>query len=59
MKIKALMKNACLVAFGANILLMGFATMLPSLELFVLAAVSSVLVLYGFLFGYTEDKDVE
>jgi len=53
------MRNICLVAFGMNILLMGFAMMLPSLYLFILAACSSVLVLYGFLFGYSEDNNEE
>jgi hypothetical protein len=53
------MRNICLVAFGMNILLMGFAMMLPSLHLFILAACSSVLVLYGFLFGYSEDNNEE
>ena len=59
MKIKSIMRSICLVAFGMNLLLMGFAVVFPSLELFILAAGSSVLVLYGFLFGYSEDKDAE
>jgi len=57
MKIKSIMRNICLVAFGVNLVLMGFSTMIPSLELFILAALSSVLTLYGFLFGYSEDND--
>jgi hypothetical protein len=57
MKIKSIMRSICLVAFGMNILLMGFSMMLPSLHLFILAACSSILVLYGFLFGYSEDND--
>ena len=56
-KIKSIMRNICLVAFGVNIVLMGFAMMVPSLHLFILAACSSILVLYGFLFGYSEDND--
>jgi len=58
-KIKSIIRNICLVAFGMNILLMGFSMMLPSLHLFILAACSSVLVLYGFLFGYSKDSDEE
>jgi hypothetical protein len=38
---------------------MGFSLTVPSLELFILAAGSSVLMLYGFLFGYAEDNDEE
>lgn len=57
MKIKSIMRDICLVAFGVNLVLMGFAVMLPSLYLFILAACSSALVLYGFLFGYSEDND--
>jgi hypothetical protein len=53
------MKSLCLVALGINIVLMGFAMMVPSLHLFILAACSSVLVLYGFLFGYSKDNAEE
>ena len=59
MKIKSMMRGLCLIAFGVNIVLMGFSMMIPSLELFILAAGSSVLVLYGLLFGYAEDNDEE
>ena len=59
MDLKSLMKSLCLVAFGINIVLMGFAMMIPSLHLFILAASSSVLVLYGFLFGYSKNNDEE
>ena len=59
MKIKPIIKNLCLIAFGVNLVLMGFSLTVPSLELFILAAGSSVLMLYGFLFGYAEDNDEE
>jgi hypothetical protein len=58
-KIKSMMRGLCLIAFGVNIVLMGFAMMIPSLHLFILAASSSILVLYGFLFGYSKDNDGE
>ena len=56
-KLKSIMKNICLVAFGLNIGIMGFAVVAESTELFILAGASSVLVLYGFLFGYSENND--
>jgi len=45
------LKIMCLVAFGANIVVMAFAWMVPSVELFMLGACSSVLVLFGYLYG--------
>lgn len=59
MNIKAIMKSLCLVALGANIVVMGFAWTLSSLELFLLGACSSLLVLFGYLYGYPEDKESE
>jgi hypothetical protein len=59
MNIKAIMKSLCLVAFGANIVVMAFAWTLNSLDLFLLGACSSILVLFGYLYGYAEDKENE
>ena len=50
-KFKEIMRHICLIALGANVVIMGFAWLLPSVELFLLGAISSVLVLFGFLYG--------
>ena len=61
-ELQRILKILCLVAFGANIVIMAFAWMVPSLELFLLGAASSVLVLFGYLYGdvrplFGEKKD--
>ncbi len=50
-ELQRILKILCLVAFGANIVVMAFAWMIPSVELFLLGAASSVLVLFGYLYG--------
>jgi len=57
--IKSIMRSICLVAFGANIVVMGFAWTLSSVDLFLLGACSSLLVLFGYLYGYSEDEKSE
>jgi hypothetical protein len=59
MNIKSIMRSICLVAFGANIVVMGFAWTLSSVDLFLLGACSSLLVLFGYLYGYPEDEKSE
>ena len=54
-KFKFFMKQLCLVCFGLNLAVMGFSYFASSFELFLLGAMSSVLVLYGYLYGYNED----
>ena len=57
-KIMSILRSLCLVAFGANIVVMAFAWTLGSLDLFLLGASSAVLVLFGYLYGYAP-KDSE
>lgn len=59
MNIKAIMKNLCLIALGANIVVMGFAWTFASTQLFLLGGSSAVLVLFGYLYGYPEDQKPE
>ncbi len=54
-KFKFFMKQLCLVCFGLNLAVMGFAYFASSFELFLLGGMSSVLVLYGYLYGYNEN----
>ena len=54
-KFKFFMKQLCLVCFGLNLAVMGFAYFTSSFELFLLGGMSSVLVLYGYLYGYNEN----
>jgi len=59
MNIKAIMKNLCLIAFGANIVVMAFAWTFASTQLFLLGGCSALLVLFGYLYGYPEDEESE
>ena len=57
--IKSILRSLCLVAFGANIVVMAFAWTLSDINLFLLGASSSVLVLFGYLYGYAPCDDDE
>tara|TARA_Y100001970_G_C14253747_1_gene873625 strand:- start:5770 stop:5955 length:186 start_codon:yes stop_codon:yes gene_type:complete len=57
--ITSIMRALCLVAFGANIVVMAFAWTFDNPQLFLLGGGSALLVLFGYLFGYAEDKETE
>lgn len=58
MNIKSMLRSLCLIAFGANIVVMAFAWSLNDMNLFLLGGSSSALVLFGYLYGYAP-KDEE
>lgn len=60
-KLQQALRIMCLISLGANIVVMGIAWYLASLELLMLGACSSILVLFGYLYGdiAIENKDDE